>query len=214
MNEIDTLVVIVAVVLIAAVVVLLLGYHPSKFGSIMSITTAPILLIDPSHVPPGTQAILVTYSSLGVESNGAWRNATGSGTVNLFTVENNSKILGYANIATGAEVEAVRISIDSVKIRVNGATYAVSVPNPNVIVTLGSNSVIGSRSGILVDLLTTVIAQPGTVFLGQGDPPGNYTMTPVVRAIVIGGMDNITNTYISNTVKINSTVKAEIGFLV
>jgi hypothetical protein len=130
-------------------------------------TSTPVVVTDPGHVPVGTQAMVISYSSLQVQQSGPsgsdWVNANSmaSGSVNLTAVQNGtSKVIGYANITPNATIAATKFIITSAYIVVNGTKYVVQVPNDQVIINITSATKINqsTKAGVIIDVAPTVSA--------------------------------------------------------
>ncbi|MDE1849885.1 MAG: DUF4382 domain-containing protein [Candidatus Micrarchaeota archaeon] len=168
-----------------------------------------IQLTDPPKVPPGTQALLVTYSSIEVHTTGTnqsgWVTAQGSGTVNLLALANSSKTIANAYVAANSTVNLVRFNVTSAQIIVSNSTYNISVPSNQVNVAITGNQKINSSgsSAVLIDFYPTVNAQ------GNANA---YVMAPAARAILINSNATINiNANIGSIVSIVSGIKLRLG---
>jgi DNA-binding transcriptional ArsR family regulator len=200
---------IAAIVVIAAIIIGALAL--SSFGS-QALKTGNIVgfqLTDPPHVPSGTQALLITYSSLeahvssGSNSSGQWIKTNGSGTLNLTALVNSSQIIGNANIPVNASINQVRLEISSAQIRINNTTYNVTVPGDQITAQLKGNESIAQNSGVLIDMSPTVAAiytSNSTVFV----------MVPSVKAIVIGNGSVSANVGVGKRVSLSSSEVVEL----
>jgi hypothetical protein len=127
-----------------------------------SYATVPVGMTDPPSVPAGTQAVLITYSNVQIQTTGSngtsgWVDASGSGTVNALAVVNASKTLATAKVAVNSTIDAVRMSVTSVKVVVNGTTYTATAPS-TVTASVSNSSAVKPDSAVLVDLATEVTA--------------------------------------------------------
>ncbi len=138
-------------------------------ASTASYATVPVGMTDPPSVPAGTQAVLITYSNVQVQTTGSngtgWVDASGSGTVNALAVVNASQTIADAKIATNTAIDAVRMDVDSVKVIVNGTTYTATAPN-SITADIASNSSVKADSAVLVDLASNVTSSTS---LGSGN---------------------------------------------
>lgn len=167
---------ILIIIIIAAALLLSSRAPASSSGA------TPVLLTDPPHVPAGTSALVVSYSSVMVHTSGGansgWVSASGSGSVDLMSAVNTSKVIGYANISANSTINLVRLNVTAVKITINGATSNVTLPNPELTIAVTGQAKISSNSGVLVDVAPTVTA----VFNHNST---TYIMAPAARASVI-----------------------------
>ena len=133
----------------------------TKPVSATSAGAVSILMTDPPHVPTGTQALIVSYSSLKVlisNSTGRfWRQINATGTVNLLSLVNFSRNLSAFNLPANSLVEMMSINISNASITVNGTKYPVVLSNRSVSarVFYSGNS---SSYNILFDMFPTVSA--------------------------------------------------------
>ncbi len=146
----------------------------------------PILLTDPPYVPSGTTALDVNYSSVAVfYTSGAqsgWINAQGSGTVDLLSLVNVTELVANASVPNGAVISKARFNISSATITVNGTTYSVVTPDPQIVANVsytGTSQQVNSSTSLVVDLSPTIV----TVFTNNQTI---FIMVPSVKAIVVG----------------------------
>ena len=148
---------------VLAALALLAAYFHGSYGSPSSASVpVSVLLTDPPHVPSGTQALLVSYSSLKVLlSNNSvtfWKQINTSGTVNLLSLVNFSKNLSSFNLPANSIVKRMSIRISNATITVNGTNYPVILTNNNISVNVFYSSKNTSAYNILLDLFPTVSA--------------------------------------------------------
>lgn len=121
----------------------------------------PVLLTDPPAVPPGTQAVIMSYSSLKVyetsPSGSSWVNAQGNGSVDLLSVVNSSKVMGYVNVTANATISAVSFNVNSAYATINNTVYDVNAPS-SVTVNIYSTSKVNSSTALLVDMSPAISA--------------------------------------------------------
>ena len=146
--------VILAILAISAAGAYLL-YAPAR-------VTLSIMDPPPQPYDSSISAITVTFSKIEIHSAGAgndsgWHTLTTSGTVNLLTVLNVSKVLGTSNVPAGKYTE-IRFFISQVTITISGVNVNYTVPSANqtgfkVTITGGGLQVIGGLSGsVTLDL--------------------------------------------------------------
>jgi hypothetical protein len=175
----------VAVVIVVAVVAVSLIGGTRNLGILGGTvpTGVPILLTDPPHVPNGTTALDANYSSVAIfYTNGTqsgWINAQGSGSVDLLSLVNVTELVASANVPNGSVVSRARFNITAATITINGTSYPVTTPNPQIIANVSSAQTINGNSSILVDLSPTII----TVFTNNQTL---FIMVPSVKAILVG----------------------------
>jgi hypothetical protein len=142
----------------------------------------PIAMTDPAQVPAGTQALVVTYSSVQADETGpsgsGWVSAAGSGSINLTSASSGSgQVIGHVSAATGAAISAVRLAVTSAYITVNGTTYNVTVPQQTLSAQVNGSTSVSSGSAVIVDVsptLAAVYSQNTTAFV----------MAPTTKAVV------------------------------
>lgn len=194
MNKISMLLSVVAVVVVVVAAVLLLfapgrtapytgagGNFTSGAGQSYALAFS---LTDPPQVPPGTNALVISYSSVQAHEagsgGGAWINGTGNGTLNLMALVNSSQVIAGANVPANASINLVRFYISSAYITINGISYNVTVPSGEITASLTGSARINGSSSALIDLSPTVAAiytQNSTVFV----------LVPSVKAVIVPG---------------------------
>jgi hypothetical protein len=128
-----------------------------------------ISMIDPPDAPNNVTHVFINYSSISVHdivfaSNlTKWYNVTRSGTIDLTSVVNESKILGGANLPAGT-FNIVRFNITSAIVTVHSSTggdknFSATVPNGRVQVTIvgGITVKTGQVANLLVDVTSRVV---------------------------------------------------------
>ena len=198
-------VVLLVVVVIVAVVALATANAQNTSG----LRTIAVQLTDPSHVPQGTEALLVTYSSVDVHVSGAnqsgWVSAQGSGTVNLTALLNASETIATAQVAANSTVNMVRFNVTSAQIIINGTSYSVTMPNNQITVAVTGNQKISSNSAaaVVVSLSPTVNYNRGT---------GTYIMAPAAMAVVVNSSASVEiSTNVGSTASLGSVIRAKLG---
>ncbi len=170
------------------------------------VQASPVILTDPAIVPQGTTSLVINYSSIRVHLSGSfsgWVNAAGSGSINLLSLVNSSKVIGSANLPANSTVDMVSFNVTSAEITINGTTSSVTVPSRNVTAHITGASKLNATSGFLMDLsptIATIYTSNSTIFV----------MVPSVRAIVIGGKNVSSHASIGSSAKLNDSVKARL----
>lgn len=142
----------------------------------------PVSITDPPHVPNGTSALMLSYSSLQAHvlgnSSSGWYSSNTSGTLNLMTLVNVTQTIAGVNLPPNSVVDQVRFTINSAQITVNGTAYNVTVPSGQVSAHILGAQRLNASSGILMDFVPTVVAiytANSTVFV----------LVPSVKAVVV-----------------------------
>ncbi len=170
----------------------------------------PVLATDPEHVPAGTQAVLVTYSSVQAHTTGTagsgWVSAAGSGTLNLTAITNVSRVIATANVSANATINLVRFNITSARIVVNGTSYNVTLPSSNLTVAVTSSAKINQSTGaaILIDITPTIAA----VFSNNSE---SFVMAPAARATVVTNVSAEASTGVGASVSLNAEARANLA---
>ena len=143
-------------------------------------------LTDPPQVPSGTQSLVVTYSSaqlhlLNKNGTSTWVNSSQSGSADLLSLVNLTQTIASFSVAANVMITQARFNVTSAKITVNGTTYPVAVPEPEITANVTSNSSVNSTSSVVVDLSPTVI----TIFTSNSTL---FVMVPSVRAVLVPGL--------------------------
>ena len=148
-----------------------------------SATSVPVAITDPPQVPEGTSALVVSYSSVEVqtsgEANSGWVKAAGSGSINLQSTINTSTVIGYANLTANSTINMIRLNVTSASITVNGTTYNVSVPSGTFTAHFVGRSRINSSSAVLIDVNPVVYA----VYSNSSNTTA-FVMLPAARAVL------------------------------
>ena len=173
---------LVAVVL--AVLTILAG------GAYLFYATAHVSLsiADPPPQPysPSITAITITFTKIeihaaGGDNNSGWHTLMTSGSVNLLTVLNVSKVLGVSNLPAG-KYDEIRFFASQAVITINGVDITYTIPSAGqtgfkVPITGGGFQVMGGLSASLqLDL-----AFKNSEIIGNT----NLTLTPVATATVV-----------------------------
>ena len=215
---------VIIVVLIIGVLVFL-GYNKSPSAtttivgtSLQNTTTVqnttvnkssniPVMITDPPVVPAGTQDLVVAYTSLMVHTSSTgrgahigWVNVSGSGSLDLLTVVNSSKVIGLANISANSSINFVKLDIASMTITVNGIVYNVTLPSNSILIAITGSEKINSTSGVLVDFEPVVHAV-------YNDNTTSFIMAPVVRAAVVS---NVTGVGLGARIGLDASAKARL----
>lgn len=118
----------------------------------------PIKLTDPPHVPQGTQSLIISYSSLSVQTNSGTVNLNTSGTVNALALENVSQVVATGSFSPNTTIESVEFNVASASITINGTTYNLTLPSNQLVAKVAAGSKLNANAGILLDLSPTVIS--------------------------------------------------------
>ncbi len=171
--------------------------------------STPVVLTDPPQVPPGTSALVMTYSNVKVQTAGGsipgTVSANGSGSINLIATTNGtSRVLGNADIAANSTINAVSFTITSVTATVNGTAQNVTVPNPSITVNVTGNTQTGANPLVLVDFSPTIVTSTSS-------NNTSYAMSPSATAVVIGNANAGTSVGIGSVIALNSSIRAQLG---
>ncbi len=175
-----------------------------------SYATVPVGMTDPPSVPTGTQAVLVTYSNVQIQTSGGngthWVDAAGSGTFNALAVVNASQTIAKATVAANSDINAVRMNITSVKVIVNGTTYTATAPS-TITASVSSNSTVRSNSAVLVDIATDVQANGSTS--GNSTSHAYVYSTSAAKAVLVANTTISVN--VGTVVGLSSVVSGSLG---
>lgn len=182
------------------------GQTTAPYASYGTVRT-PVMMTDPPHLPAGTQAMVMAYSSVMVHSSGTagsgWVNATGHGSVNLLAVVNSSQVIGFANVTANSTINLARFTVTSATITINGTTYNVSLPTNNVTVAVTGGTKINQSTGVLIDFAPTVTAVYNQNTTG-------FVMAPAARATVVANASASVNANIGVTVGLSARSRTEL----
>ena len=213
-------IIVVAYVLLAGRSVNVLGYN-----------LVQVALTDPPSVPPGTQNLYINYSSVAIHVSGngtsEWIESDTSGTVDLLSLINTSKIIANFDVPSNLNVDAVNLTIDSEYIVINSTRHNVVLRQGQISSEVDSNGTNGSE--VLVDLAPTVIpmyingkeifvmvSQVGSVLLNQAPMHNGLGNLSKLNSAQLNGLThlatkiNITNTSLAvqnGSVQLSLTLK-------
>ena len=144
-----------------------------------------VRMTDPPHVPNGTTALNISYSSLqvheiGIDNSSGWATSNSGGSLDLLSIINSSEVIGEAPVPANAVVDAVRFNITSAQMTVNGSTYNVIVPGGEITARLSERSRVNGSSSVLIDFSPTVAGI-------YTDNSTIFVMVPSVKAVIVGG---------------------------
>lgn len=168
--------------------------------------SAPIFLTDPPYIPAGAQALIVSYSSLMVHTSGGagsgWVNAAGNGTLDLLSVVNSSKVIGYVNVSANSTINIIRLNITSAKIIINGTAYNITISNGSLNIPITGSTKINTTAGVLLDISPIVSAV-------YNQNSTSFVLASSARAVVVSNVNSwlIRNIGISS---LNASVKAKL----
>lgn len=172
---------VVVVVLAVAGILFVSGRHAPV--NAQAPQQVPVLLTDPPHVPTGTSALIITYTSVMVQTgSGTWINASGSGSINLMDLVNATTVIGTANLTANTVVDSIRFSVASANIVVNGVSSGVTLPNSTITAHLSGKGNVNASGGLLLDFTPTIVT------ISTAGNATDYIMVPSVRAVSIGNV--------------------------
>lgn len=143
-------------------------------------TYVPVRLTDPPHVPAGTQSLVIAYSSVAVHTPSGWVASNSSGTIDLMSIQNVSQVIAGVKLPANSTIDNVRFNITSAIITINGTSFNVTVPNPQISAQISGSGQINQTNNLLIDMSPTVVAiytNNSTVFV----------MVPSVKAVLTPG---------------------------
>lgn len=142
-----------------------------------------ILLTDPPHVPSGTQSLNITYSGIQLHvinrSVNDWISINATGSADLMSLVNVSKLIASAQIPTNAIINAATFNITGATITIDNQTYQVYLQDPKISTSVYDNLAFNGSSSLLLDLSPTVI--PWSV-----NGTSVFEMLPSVSAAMMG----------------------------
>ncbi len=170
--------------------------------------TVPIGMTDPPSVPPGTKAVLVSYTDVQVHTTGSnggsWVTATGTGTVNMTGVVNASQTIANARVAVNSTINAVRMNVTSAKVLINGTAYTAEAPTL-IVANVSSNNTVRGNSAILIDVRSNVTANTNAT---SHTTTYAYTSTAAKGAFTTNATVSLN---IGAIVNLSSALKASLG---
>jgi|GEM_PF-5885037 hypothetical protein len=160
---------VIGIALVLVVLALFSSYSPifsqsksqqaTQLGSQSS--TLNILLTDPPHVPMGTRMLNITYSSVQVHlANSAsnnWITLNSTGTLDLLSLVNISKIIGSVQVPSNSIIDMVAFNITNAKIEIENQSYPIYITNNRVTGQVSDSSSFNGSSDLLVDFSPTVL---------------------------------------------------------
>ncbi len=163
-------------------------------------TILTIQLTDPPSVPNGTQALLVSYSSLQIRMRGSsgWITDNTTGIVNLMSLANVSEVVGKLKVPMNASVGTIRFNITSARILVNGMTYNVDVPNHQLSTNVIGVGAAGNMS-VLMDMRTKIASTANAT----------YMLVTSLKAVAVNNID--ANEQVGSTNQLNVSVENELN---
>ncbi|HUB92771.1 MAG TPA: winged helix-turn-helix domain-containing protein [Candidatus Saccharimonadales bacterium] len=200
---------VVAVGLAVLVGIFLIYGFASHSGAQARQKVVSIELTDPPQVPAGTQALIVSYSSIKAHvlgedgGNSSWISVVGNGTLNLMGLVNTSTIIANVVIPENDSVDMVNFSVNSARIIINGTNFSVVSPETEITAGIEGNESLNGGSGFLIDLSPTVL----TVFTNDSTL---FFMLPSVKAVLVGSR---TGNVVGSTTSLNDTEKARLNMI-
>jgi hypothetical protein len=141
-----------------------------------SLSPFAVALTDPPSVPAGTSALFLNYSRVELITNSSPYFANISGSVNLLSLVNVSKIIATFSLPKNVSVNQIRLFVSSVSIEINGSKYSVFVPSSVLKIPVANVSLVNGTIGALIDLRPHVVV----TYAGQSL---RFILTPVVFAM-------------------------------
>jgi len=132
-----------------------------------------VALTDPPSVPAGTSALFLNYSRVELITNSSPYFANESGSVDLLSLLNVSKIIATFSLPKNVSVNQIRLFVSSVTIEINGSKYSVFVPSSVLKIPMANVSLVNGTIGALIDLRPHVVV----TYAGQSL---RFILTPVV----------------------------------
>lgn len=152
---------IIGAVAIAAVLAAVFYANGTAILHQSKLSTLNILLTDPPHVPLGTTSLNVTYSSMRIHlvnaSQGSWTTVNSSGTVDLLSLVNVSKMIGTVKVPYNAIIDSVAFNITNAYIRIYNTTYPVYLNGSEVVGQVSNSNSFNGASNLLVDFSPTIV---------------------------------------------------------
>lgn len=180
---------IIGIVIVIAAFALFFNYSSPK-GSSQSAqySSAPsntlnILLTDPPHVPAGTQTLNVTYSSVQIHlanaSSRDWITLNSTGTLDLLSLVNISKVIGSVQVPSNATIDTVALNITQAEIGIDNQSYPVSLSTNRVAGQVSNSGSFNGTSDLLVDFSPTIL----TLYNNNATL---FQMVPSLTAVMVG----------------------------
>ncbi len=178
--------------LIAALAVVAIAYFATTYyGKGAPVTTTysapvvnvPLRLTDPPTVPKGTSSLVVTYSSVGVQSINSsgvktWTYLNTSGSVDLMSLINSSQVIGNVSLSGNSTIKTASLRIVSAQVTINGTTYNVTTPSDQIAASIALSNKVNDSNGVLLDFsptLVTAYSNGSTIFI----------LLPSIKAAVV-----------------------------
>ena len=165
---------IIAILVVAGIAYELYPQYTKQTTPVSTSSTTvafPVALTDPPSVPPGTSALWLNYTAVELITNSSPLFANYTGSVNLMSLINTSKVIAEFNVPKNVMVNQIRLFVSSAKIEINGTQYPVFLPSGVLKIPLRN-----ATSGALVDLQPHIV----TAYAGQ---TSEYILAPVATAI-------------------------------
>lgn len=151
-------------------------YRPAQPSGLVTLQ-----LTDPPHVPDGTSSLVINYSSVQVHVAGSgWANLSVSGTMDLMSLINFSRVMATLNVPLNSTIDNVRFNITGASITVGNATYPVTLPSRQINVSVHAEPRANATTNLLMDMsptVATIVTNTSTVFV----------MVPSLRAVIVYG---------------------------
>ncbi len=200
---------IIGIVVIIGIVYLatMQGVRTSLPQAVQGSSQVALQLTDPPHVPSGTQALYINYSSLEAHASGAagsgWVQSNSSGRINLLELLNLSQTIGTVAVPNGTSIDMVRFFVTSSQITINGTTYNVTLPSGQVTANIQGDTRINASSSVLLSLsptVVTILTSNTTVFV----------MVPSVKAVILPNGTNQTTVKVGSRLSLGKEANMEL----
>ncbi len=196
----------IAIIVLIAVVAYFLISNSAAPAVQPGQVSVPVSITDPPHVPDGTSALVIFYSSLQVHTVGQgssqWVSSNASGMLNLMSLVNVTQTVAGVNLPANSTVDQIRFNISSATITINGTTSNVTVPNGEVSAQINGDQRFNSSSQVLVDLSPTVVP----IFTANSTI---FVLVPSVKAVITPS--NNANVRVGERMSLNASDRNELA---
>ncbi len=169
-------------------------------------------ITDPPEVPPGTNSLILSYTSIMVHENGqsnttGFVNTSGSGSIDLLSLTNVSQIIAVANVPANTSFDSVVFTGASAKITISNATYNVTIPGSRLQIKI-QGTLSSANGSALINLSPSVVQIYGQSNANQSV----FVMVPFAKAIVTGsiGSSAVSRDKVGYRANINASIRAKL----
>ena len=191
---------------ITAAIILLIAVGLLAFAAAPLQKILTFQITDPPNVPLGTQALIVTYSSLQAHIVGnnqsSWVTSNASGTLDLMALVNASTVMGSVKALQNQTVDRVRFKLTSAQIEIDNETYNMTLSNNEITANILGNSRLNTNSTVLMDFTPTVV----TIYTNNSTL---FVLVPSLRAVFVGRASRAAPT--GYTAVLNSSERDRLG---